>query len=227
MPHFRGGEPNCDSGTIERGAPLTNVLTRCATLVLISAIAVHVGCGDRQTSSPAPPLSPGLAPQQSPAPKPPPPEPRETKVLPLDSRSCTTHDTTMIDFTSAQVMARCKNTDSTTRVLIAVMPRTTYSADYLRELSLRFCGDVIEASAPTGWKTTIDREKGRTEVAADVTWTLPEAEAQSTSQQAGRIDGFAVRLRGRWRRGVGYYVVFSESGGPAAASPHDCPYPSK
>jgi hypothetical protein len=133
----------------------------------------------------------------------------------------------MIDFTNAQVMARCESTESTTRVLITVVPRTTDAADYLRELSLRFCGDVIDAAAPAGWKTTIDREKGRSEVAADVTWKQPEAEAQSNSPQPGRIEGFAVSLRGRWRKGVGYYVVFSESGGPAAASPHDCPYPFK
>jgi hypothetical protein len=148
-------------------------------------------------------------------------------VLPLDSRSCTTRDTTMIDFTNAQVMARCESTESTTRVLVTVIPRTTDAADYLRELSLHFCGDVIDASAPTSWKPTIDREKGRTEVAADVTWNLREAEAQSNSQQPVRIDGFAVRLRGRWRRGVGYYIGFSESGGPAVVATHDCPYPFK
>ena len=186
--------------------------------VSICVIAILAGCGERETTSPELSPPPVGAPQQS---------RRETKVLPLDSDNCTSSDTTMIDFTSARVMARCDTIQATTRVMVTVMPRTTDPADYLRELSLRFCGDVLDAEGPPGWKTKMDREKGRNSVAADVTWELPEAVTQSNKPPPSRNIGFTVRLRGRWRRGSGYYVGFSQSGGPATVSPHDCPYPFK
>jgi len=116
-------------------------------------------------------VPPVFAPQQSRA-KRPPAEERETKVLPLDSNTCSASDTTIIDFTSAQVLARCDSTESTTRLLVTVIPRTPDPADYLRALSLRFCGEVIDAGAPSGWQTEIERENARAGVAADVRWEL-------------------------------------------------------
>jgi len=191
--------------------------------VLICLLAIPVGCGDRKPASSELSSPPVFAPQQM-RPKPPPPEERETKVLPLDSDNCTGNDTTIIDSTTAQLLARCETAESTTRVLLTMVPRTTDPADHLREFSLRFCGDVIDTEAPSGWKTTIQREKGHTSVAADVTWTLQEAALQSSTARPGRIVGFAVSLRGRWQRGLGYSVAFSKSIGPIALSPHDCPY---
>jgi hypothetical protein len=167
-------------------------------------------------------VPPVFAPQQSRL-RPPPLEERETKVLPLDSDNCTTSDRPIIDFTSAQVMARC-DPGSTTRVLMTVIPRATDPADSVRALSLRFCGEVIDAEAPSGWQTGIERHKERAGVAADVRWELREGVVQSSISSSGRIGGFAVRLRGRWRRGLGFYVAFMKSGGLAAGSPHDCPY---
>jgi hypothetical protein len=195
--------------------------------VSICVIAILAGCGERKTTSPKLASPAVFATQQSPPKPPPPDELVETEVLPLDSDNCTDRDTPMIDLTSAYVTARCDSTGSTTRVLVTVMPRTTDPADYLQALSLRFCGDVIDAEGPPGWKTKIDRDKGRDSVAAYVTWELPEAVTQSNKPSPGRNIGFAVRLRGRWRRGLGYYVGFSQSGGPISGSPHDCPYPFK
>ena len=40
-------------------------------------------------------------------------EERETTILPLDSDNCTTSDTTIVEFTSAHVMARCESTGAT------------------------------------------------------------------------------------------------------------------
>jgi len=152
----------------------------------------------------------------------PPLEERKTTVQPLDSANCTTSDTTVIDFTSAQVMARCQSTEQTTEVFLTVVPRTTDPGDYLRELSVRFCGDLMEAGGPSGWITEIDREEGRASVAARVTWELQD---NGSPPSPRRTVGFRVRLRGEWRRGLGYSVAFSESGGPTVISPHDCPYP--
>lgn len=109
-------------------------------------------------------------------------------------------------------------------MMLTVTPRTTDPADHLRALSLRFCGEVIDAEAPSGWLTEIERQKERAGVAADVGWELREGAVQSNISSSGRIGGFAVRLRGRWRRGLGYHVAFMKSGRLAAGSPHDCPY---
>jgi hypothetical protein len=146
-------------------------------------------------------------------------------MLPLDSQTCTLSDTPLIDFTSAEVLARCDGIGPTTRVLVTVLPRTTDPADYLRAMSLRFCGAVISAEGPAGWKIEIEREKGRSAVAADVTWELPDAAPHPKMPASRRIAGFTVTLRGQWRRGLGYYIAFSKSGGPTSVSPHDCPYP--
>jgi hypothetical protein len=107
-----------------------------------------------------------------------------------------------------------------TRVALTVLPRTTDPADYLGAFSQRFCGDVVDAEGPPGWKVEVEREKGRSSVAADVTWERGEG----AINDPGPVR-FAVRLRGDWRTGLGFYIAFSESGGPAAGSPHDCPYP--
>jgi hypothetical protein len=119
----------------------------------------------------------------------------------------------------------CDRTAANTRVLLTVVPRTTDPADYLRALSLRFCGEVLDAQGPTGWSVDIKREKGRSAVAADVTWELPDAGRPFQVAASGRIAGFEVTLRGKWRRGLDFYAAFTRSAGLARASPHDCPYP--
>lgn len=194
--------------------------------VTICVTAVVAGCGERKAAAPEVPSPPDFGLQQ-PLPKapPPPPNARETTVLPLDSDNCTTRDTTLIDFRSAEVLARCDSTAATTRVILTVVPRTTDPADYLRALSLRFCGEVLNARGPSGWKVGIGREKGRSEVAAVVTWELPYAAPPSQLPASGRIGGFEVTLQGQWRRGLNWSAAFTRSGGLASGSPHDCPYP--
>jgi hypothetical protein len=107
---------------------------------------------------------------------------------------------------------------------VGAAARPPNPADYFRALSLRFCGEVIDTEAPSGWQTEIERKKERAGVAADVRWELREGAVQSNTSRSDRIVGFAVRFRGRWRTGLGYYVAFRKSGGRAAGSPHDCPY---
>jgi hypothetical protein len=195
-------------------------------LVLTFVTAMHLGCSEPQAESSKPPTPSTFSPQQS-VPKPPPPpwDERETKVLPLDSDNCTVNDRELIDSTFAQVVARCDRTGPTTRVRLTVLARTTDPANYFRELSLRFCGDVINAEGASGWKTAIVREKGRDEVAADVTWELDEPTLKSKTPPPIGVVGFAVTLRGRWRRGYSYSVAFSEGRGPIEVATHDCPYP--
>jgi hypothetical protein len=193
--------------------------------VSVCVTAIAVGCAEPRSAAREPLPPPAVASEQL-QPKPPPPEKRETKVQPLDSDHCTTRDATLIDFTKAQVTARCDNRGPTTRVLLTVQPRTTDPADYFRDLSLRFCGDVIDAEGSSGWQTRIDREKGRSEVAADVTWELSDAPPQSRIHSSDRVVGFAVSMRESWRRGLGYSVSF-KGGGIVSGSPHDCPYPFK
>lgn len=194
------------------------------TAVSLCLTAAMVAC--RNAKAPAievPPPPAVVSPR--PEAEPPQPEPRETKVWPLDSQNCTPTETTLIDFTSAQVRVRCDSGSTTTRVLLTVLSRTADPGDHLQALSLRFCGDVVNAEAPAGWEIEIEREEGRSAIAADVTWKLPGAAAYSAPAAGRAISGFAVTLRRPWRRGLGYYVTFSESGGAGSSSPHDCPYP--
>jgi hypothetical protein len=191
--------------------------------VSMCIIAMAVGCDEWRTGAPEVSSPPPFVTQQAGL-RPPPAEERETKVLPLDSDNCTTNDTTIIDFTSAQVMARCESAGATTKVMVTVTPRTTDPANSLQGLSLRFCGEVIDSEAPSGWQTEIERKTERPGAAADVRWELRAGAVQSNTSSSGSIGGFGVRLRGRWRTGVGYNVAFSERGGLTAGSPHDCPY---
>lgn len=190
--------------------------------IAVCVTALPVACDKANAPEAQAPPSPTITPQHTP-PQPPPPEERATRVLPLDSQTCSASDTTLIDFTSGEVVARCDSIGSTTRVLLTVLPRTGDPADYLQVLSLRFCGDVINAQAPAGWKIQIERDKGRSAVATDVTRELPDMAPRPKLAAPRHISGFTVTLRGQWRRGLGYYVAFSESRGPIGGSPHDCP----
>src|SRR6478672_8772221 len=96
--------------------------------VSISVIAMAVGCDERKAGTPDVSSPPPFVAQQ-PARRPPPAEEREAKVLPLDSDNCTTSGTTIIDFTAAQVIARCGSSGATTKVMVTVTPRTNDPAD--------------------------------------------------------------------------------------------------
>jgi hypothetical protein len=207
------------SGSVRAIGVLAFSVTICVT-------AVGAGCRERKAAAPEVSSPAAFGSQQSlPKPPPPPPDARETKVLPLDSDSCTTRYATLIDFTSAEVLARCDSTAPTTRVILTVVPRTTDPADYVRALSLRFCGEVLNARGPSGWRVEIGREKSRSDAAADVKWERPDAAAPSEMPASSRIGGFEVTFQGQWRRGQNWSVAFSRSGGLAYGSPHDCPYP--
>jgi hypothetical protein len=153
-----------------------------------------------------------------------PPQERETSVLPLDSKKCGATDATFIDHAIVEVLARCVAIGRTTHVVLTVSSRATDPADYLQALSQRFCGEVIDATGPAGWKVAVEREKGLGGLAADVTWESPLL-TMPNHAAARRISGFSVTLRGEWRTGVGHYVAFTQTVGPNAVSPHDCPYP--
>jgi hypothetical protein len=143
-------------------------------------------------------------------------------VLPLDSKHCGANDTTYIDHTITEVLARCVATAGTTRVVLTVVSRATDPADYLHAISQRFCGNVIDAKGPEGWKVAVERERGLRGLAAQVTWDAPPS-AGPDQPTARRISDFSVTLQGEWGTGLGHYVAFT-SGGPVAMSPHDCPY---
>ena len=180
-----------------------------SVLAAICGVAVVIGCAQRKVTAPEVSSPPAFALQQPlPKPPPPPPDERETEALPLDSENCAISDTLLIDFTRAEVLARCNRSPPTTRVIVTVVPRTTDPADYLRGFSLRFCGEVLDARGPSGWGVEIRREKGRSDVAAYVTWERPDAAAPAeyTSVQSDwRLRGEASRTlaeRGGFRRHV-------------------------
>jgi len=114
-------------------------------------------------------------------------------VVPLDSKSCQPNDRTYIDHTIAEVLARCVATGSTTRVVLTVVSRATDPADYLQAISQRFCGDVVDATAPDGWKVAVAREKGLRDLASEVTWQSLAADRTSQTT-ARRTSGFSVTL---------------------------------
>jgi hypothetical protein len=172
-----------------------------------------------------PEVPPPLFGDQPPLPRPLAPAERETRVVPLDSRTCGATDALLIDVTVAEVLVRCERHTPMARVLLSVVLHAANPADYLRVLSLRFCGDVIGAEAPAGWEVQIEREKGRDSTAADVRWELPPSKPHPAVLVAGSLTGFVVSLRGNWRRGMGYWVGFSNRGQGGGMSPHDCPYP--
>jgi len=62
----------------------------------------------------------------------------------------------------------------------------------LRESSIEFCGpSVIDASAPTGWTVSVDREERHS-----VEWSLPDALVATLGIPSGvKSGGFVVRLR--------------------------------
>jgi hypothetical protein len=192
----------------------------CISILACAAFSTSACGSTDQPEAPPPPFG-----DQPPLPRPLAPAERETKVVPLDSSTCGATDALLVDVTTAEVLVRCDRHTPMTRVLLTVVPRTTDPADYPRALSLRFCGDVIGAEAPAGWEVQIEREKGRDSVAADVRWELLPTQPHPAAFAAGRLAGFAVSLRGDWRRGMGYWVGFRESGQGGGISPHDCPYP--
>jgi len=200
---------------------LPRVLLRVGGLICFTAISVACRDGNAPTPEVPPPPVPA---SQHPQSKPLPPEERETKVVPLDPKNCGATDLTHIDHTYVQVLAHRVGTRSTTEVVLTVLSRATEPADHLQVVSLRFCGDVIDAAAPEGWQVAVEREKGLGGSAADVKWELPPRVVPHVAN-ARRFGGFAVKLRGPWRTGVAHYIGFAQTIGPVRMSPHDCPYP--
>jgi len=195
-------------------------LAQACMAVLACAVLSTSACGGTNQ----PEVPPPLFGDQPPLPRPLAPAKRETRVVPLDSRTCGARNAVLIDVTAAEVLVRCDRHPPMTRVLLTVVSHATNPADYPRALSLRFCGDVIGAEAPAGWEVQIEREKLRDSMAADVTWELPPSQPHPGVLVAGSLMGFAVSLRGGWRRGMGYWVGFSGGGQGGGVSPHDCPY---
>jgi hypothetical protein len=183
---------------------------------------VLAGCRDANAPAPDIPPAPAAIAPQPPQLPPLPPEERTTRVLPLDSKHCSANDMTYIDHTIAEVLARCVAIGRATRVVLTVVSRATDPADYLRAVSQRFCGDVIDATGPQGWTVAVKRERRDRDLAAQVTWEAP-ASARTGQATGRRITDLAITLHGEWRTGLGHYVAFT-SGGPIATSPHDCPY---
>jgi hypothetical protein len=195
---------------------------RLRLAVPIGLTAVLAGCRDPSASTPDVPPPPAVIAPRFPQPPPLPPEERTTRRLPLDSKHCGANDTTYIDHTITEVLARCLVTGQTTRVVLTVVSRATDPADYLHAISQRFCGNVVDAKGPEGWKVAVQRERGLGGLAAQVTWDAPPS-ARPDQPTARRMSDFSVTLHGEWGTGLGHYVAFT-SGGPFAASPHDCPY---
>ena len=198
---------------------------RCLRAMTVSsALAGFLyGCGGSVPPTPdIPPRRAAVAQGPPPLPAVPPAE-RGTRVFPLDSRNCGAADRTYIEDTLVEVRARCVVTENTARVVLTVFSRATDRTDYFQAMSQRFCGDVIDATAPEGWEVAIERHQGLRNLAAEVTWEWTPVAA--TGQRSGQSSAdFTVTLRGKWWTGIGHYVAFMKSGGPFAASPHDCPY---
>jgi hypothetical protein len=188
--------------------------------VLIPLTAAIVACRDPKPPEVNPP--PSFA-SEAPPPIHLPPEERETKVFPLNGDLCGATDTTYIDHTIVEVTARCLGGPSATQVVLTVSSRAMDPRVYLLSLSVRFCGDVVEATGPAGWTVAIEREKGIGGVAGEVRWESPSGSTSHATPR--RLSGFSATLRGPWRTGVGHSVVFTQTSGPYRASPHDCPYP--
>jgi hypothetical protein len=191
--------------------------------VPIALAAALVGCRDANAPTPDIPRPPAAFAPQFPQLPLLPPEERTTRVLPRDSKNCGATDTTYIDHTIAEVLARCVATGQTTRVVFTVVSRATDPADYLRAISQRFCGYVMDATGPEGWTVAVKRERGLRDLAGEVTWE-PPISARAGQPTRRRITDFSVTLQGEWRTGLGHYVGFTNSQGPHAMSPHDCPY---
>jgi hypothetical protein len=144
-----------------------------SAMVSIAVTTVLVGCRDATAPTPDVPPSPAAIAPRPPQLPPLPPEERTTRVLPLDSKTCGASDTTYIDHTIAEVLARCVTTARTTRVMLTVLSRATDPADHLQGMSQRFCGNVIDATGPEGWKVSVERERGLRDLAGQVTWESP------------------------------------------------------
>jgi hypothetical protein len=197
---------------------------RCLRLAVpIALTAVLFGCREANAPTPDIPPRPAAFAPQFPQPRPLPPEERATRVRPLDSKNCAATDTTYIDHTIAEVLARCVATGRTTRVVLTVVSRATDPGEYLQAMLQRFCGEVIEATGPEDWKVTVKRVSEHGGVAGEVTWQSP-ASAGTGQPTARRISDFSVTLQGEWRTGLGHYLAFTNRIGPVAMSPHDCPY---
>ena len=195
-------------------------MRRCLRLTVLITLAALIGCWDANAPAPDIPPRPVTVAPRFPQPAPLPPEERTTRVIPLDSENCGANDTTYIDHTIVEVLARCVAAGRTTRVVFTVVSRATDPADGLQAIWQRFCGNVIDATGPEGWKVTVKRERGLRDLAGEVTW---EASAGQTTGR--RITDFSVSLQGEWRTGLGHFLGFTSRTGPAAMSPHDCPYP--
>lgn len=159
--------------------------------IVIPLTSAIVACRDPKPPAVKPP--PSLA-AEAPPPIHLPPEERETKVLPLNGESCGATDTTYIDHTIVEVTARCLSGPSLTQVALTVSSRATDPSVYLLSLSVRFCGDVVEATGPAGWTVAIEREKGIGGVAGEVRWESPSGSTNHATPR--RLSGFSATLRG-------------------------------
>jgi hypothetical protein len=92
----------------------------------------------------------------------------------------------------------------------------------LEELSLGFCGEIVDAGAPAGWEVSVLRKSTVFGQPAEVEWTRTAAVGNADDAASGaRIQGFLVLLKSGWRRAIAFGVRWQKSV-EASGSPHDC-----
>jgi hypothetical protein len=138
------------------------------------------------------------------------------------SDTCAERDSVVLNVDAARVLGRCKPQGTQTLLHLTVTNTNVKTAGRLQEFTLRFCGDVVAAHAPRGWRSELKRLSSQARGAADIQWSVRR---DSDGIGAGKkADGFRVVLGPEWRLGGTYALLFERAGNMGGSS-HDCPYP--
>jgi len=139
----------------------------------------------------------------------------------LTDQACGSTEIPVLAASGLEISGRCANSDSgrALRLSLTITDREQRRGR-LQELSLGFCGEIVDASSPAGWAATI---LGRTTTSgqpATVEWrSLPET--ARGGDMARHIEGFVVVLKPGWRRAIRFGARWQEQS-EAEGSPHDC-----
>jgi hypothetical protein len=137
----------------------------------------------------------------------------------LTDQTCDAAYVRIADSLGAEITARCEDVDSTRTLQVSVWnadPQQVRGA--LRSVSLGFCGEILRATAPTGWSVSIERHIAAFGRPATVVWTATDSTAGGVDS---RIEGFSIVLSPGWRRARAFGIAWQHSGNGSSLS-RDC-----
>lgn len=138
----------------------------------------------------------------------------------LLDRECGNEWVTVLADGLFDVRGRCEGDDIRT-LHLEVTSKAGRDVGALRSFSLGFCGEILGAEAPTGWKASVLERSASFGQPAKVVWEVLEDNSSRRTSASARRTGFSLKLRPGWRRAIRFDVMWEDSS-TISSSPHDC-----